>query len=285
MFSKKKLVLIKLLFFLVILNILLVACDQEKPIENTRELTQNSNITQSSNVQERINADIVRSLSSNINSIDTNKNTGLSVTGMGVVSIAPDIVTIQIEVESTNVTVTEAKKRTNRAMIAVKNSLDDFVKDPSNIQTKEYSIYPSYQWDEKVRRQKLIGYKVRNVILVTIENIDDIGEIIDQVVVAGGDLIRINSINFSAKNISEHKELARKKAVNDILSKAQQLASYSGVKLGNLLYLREFDINSGFQNQSGSVMRMAAFESDSVPISPGELELIVKIEALFSIVQ
>ena len=169
-------------------------------------------------------------------------------------------------------------------MIAVKNSLSDFVKDPTNIQTKEYSIYPNYQWNEKLRRQKLNGYKVRNVIVVTIENIDDIGEIIDRVVVAGGDLIRINSINFSAENMSEHKELARKKAVNDILSKAQQLASYSGVKLGNLLYLREFD-NSGFQNQSGPVMRMAAFEADSVSISPGELELIVKIEALFSIVQ
>ena len=123
------------------------------------------------------------------------------------------------------------------------------------------------------------------MIVVTIENIDAIGEIIDRVVVAGGDLIRINSINFSTQNMNEHKELARKKAVNDILSKAQQLASYSGVQLGNLLYLREFDVNSGFQNQSGPVMRMAALEADSVSISPGELELIVKIEALFSIVQ
>jgi len=285
MFSKKKLVLIKLLFPLVILNILLVACDQEKPIENTSELTQNSNITQLSNVPERINPDMVRSLSSNGNSIDNNVETGISVTGMGVVSIAPDIATIQIEVESTNVTVTEAKNKTNKAMIAVNNSLDNFVKDPKNIQTKEYSIYPSYQWNDKLRRQKLIGYKVRNVIVVTIENIDAIGEIIDRVVVAGGDLIRINSINFSTQNMNEHKELARKKAVNDILSKAQQLASYSGVQLGNLLYLREFDVNSGFQNQSGPVMRMAALEADSVSISPGELELIVKIEALFSIVQ
>ena len=284
MLSKKKLVLIKLLFPLVILNILLVACAQETP-QNTRELTQSSNTPQSFNVQESINRDMVRSLSSNGNSIDNNVETGISVTGMGVVSIAPDIATIQIEVESTNVTVTEAKNKTNKAMIAVNNYLDNFVKDPKNIQTKEYSIYPSYQWNDKLRRQKLIGYKVRNVIVVTIENIDAIGEIIDRVVVAGGDLIRINSINFSTQNMNEHKELARKKAVNDILSKAQQLASYSGVQLGNLLYLREFDVNSGFQNQSGPVMRMAALEADSVSISPGELELIVKIEALFSIVQ
>ena len=157
MLSKKKLVLIKLLFPLVILNILLVACAQETP-QNTRELTQRSNTPQSFNVQESINRDMVRSLSSNGNSIDNNVETGISVTGMGVVSIAPDIATIQIEVESTNVTVTEAKNKTNKAMIAVNNSLDDFVIDPKNIQTKEFSIYPSYQWNDILRRQKLIGY-------------------------------------------------------------------------------------------------------------------------------
>ena len=66
----------------------------------------------------------------------------------------------------------------------------------ADIQTTQFSINPSYNYDSKTMQNNISGYTVSNILNVTIRNLDAVGTVIDAVAAAGGDLTVINSISF-----------------------------------------------------------------------------------------
>ena len=50
-----------------------------------------------------------------------------------------------------------------------------------DIKAQNYSIYPDYHWSEITRENKVVGYRVSNILHVTIRDIDNCGKILDAV--------------------------------------------------------------------------------------------------------
>ena len=129
----------------------------------------------------------------------------------------------------------------------------------------------------------MTGYRVTNTGSAKVRDMDILGETIDEVVLAGGDATRINSIRFTVEDPSAAQVQARESAVMDALAKADQFATLTGVTRGSLLFITE---------SGGGVpvvldfarMEAAAFaDSIATPISVGELEVQVSVQMVFAI--
>ena len=135
----------------------------------------------------------------------------------------------------------------------------------------------------KDRERVLIGYQVTNQLTVKLRDLDGIGELIDQVTEAGGDLIRFQGINFTIDDTKELQDQARTAAIEDLKAKANQVAALSGVKLGALINITE---TGGPQRPVFESLERTFAMASAAPatsISTGELEVVVNMQALFAI--
>ena len=164
---------------------------------------------------------------------------GLWVNGSGKSYGAPDIVVLLLGVESEQSTVAGAQRSAADAMDNVIRVLKNNGVAEKDIQTKQYNIQQLTQWDDKQNKIIVLGYKVTNMVSAKLHEISKAGTIIDSIVVAGGDLVRISDISFSVDDPSPYYRTAREKAIQAAIDKAKQMADASGVKLGRMLYIDE----------------------------------------------
>ncbi len=162
-----------------------------------------------------------------------------------------------------------------------------------DIQTRSFNIFPIYEYNEivqdgrRVSKQELVGFRVSNSASINIRDLDAIGEIIDEVAVAGGDATRINGINFTVEDPKPFMDGLRKAAVDDALAKAQQFADLTGVTVGPMRFITETSGSSPVVLQDMAFSRGFAAEAASsfapTSISSGEMDFRLSIQAVFEI--
>ena len=130
--------------------------------------------------------------------------------------------------------------------------------------------------------QVLMGFQVTNQLTVNVRDLDNVGEVIDRVTDAGGDLTRFQSVSFTIEDAKELQDQARVAAIEDIMAKAEQVASVSGVDLGSLVYVTETGGPAPISfNTSRAVMAMA--ESAPTPILTGQKKVSITVQGGFAI--
>ena len=213
-------------------------------------------------------------------SIASQQSVGIWVTGVGEVSVVPDVAVLSLGVQVQKDTVAEAQQEAVVAMDAVMAVLDYYNIDEGDIQTQQYSIQPLYRWDDG--KQTLLGYSVTNTVTVKVRNTDDTGGIIDAAAAAGGDNIRVNSISFTVDEPETYLEDARKEAMADAKAKAKQLADLADVKLGKPIYIAEFGGSTPpviYRDYAEG----ATPDAVETSISPGETEVQLTVQVVYSI--
>jgi uncharacterized protein YggE len=213
---------------------------------------------------------------------------GIWVSGIGEVSITPDIATLNLGVEAQEPSVAQAQSDASDAMTKVMKALADSGIAQKDIQTGYFSINQRTRWDDSKQTDSVIGYRVTNMVTVKIRETGNVGNIIDSVVQAGGDLIRINGISFSVEDPSKYYQDAREKAMAAAKSKADELAKLAGVTLGMPTYIAEnaqyTPTYGGYANFSMSVP--AAVPAPVImapPISTGETKITLTVQVAYSV--
>lgn len=203
---------------------------------------------------------------------------GISVTGQGQASGAPDLATINLGVEASRDTVQVARNDAAAAMEQVIAVLREQGVEDRDIQTSFFSIHPRYDREGR----NITGYQVSNQVTAKIRELERVGAIIDQVTAAGGDLTRFQGINFSIEDTKPLEEQARRAAVEDMRAKANQLASLVGVELGSPVSIVE---SGGLQPLSVPAAERAFFDQAAAPtpIMAGEVDVMVTIQAVYTI--
>ena len=217
--------------------------------------------------------------------------TGIWVTGVGSITLEPDMAVVSIGVETDAASVAEARDQAARAMAAIVDAVKAHGLSEKDIRTSSFNIYPQYEYTEvveqgrSVHKQILVGYRVSNSANIKVKDIAGVGTIIDDVAEAGGDATRINGISFTVEDTKPFMTQLREEAVNDALTKAQHFASLTGVFVGPLTYISETGGGSPIP-QPSPAPRMAYAEAAAAPptsISGGELGLSLSIQAVFEI--
>ena len=210
---------------------------------------------------------------------------GIVAGGRGEVTVVPDVATLRLGIAAEAVTVDEAKSQATEAMNKVMDALTDNDVAEKDIQTQYFNIRQVTEWDREKEEETVVGYRVTNMVTAKVREIDKAGIIIDAVVKAGGDLIRIDDISFSVDDPSAYYEEAREKAMADAKSKAEHLAELGGVSLGKPIYISESAQTPPVIYRGDLVMEaeVPVPAPAPTPISAGELDIVLTVQVVYSI--
>ena len=217
-------------------------------------------------------------------------NSGIWVTGQATLEIPADVAQVSIGVESRETTVSAARQNAAAAMEKVLSAIKENGVSEDDIVTTNFNIYPQTIWVEvsdalgRHSEPRITGYTVSNTVQITVRDIDNLSPVVDAAATAGGDLIRINSIQFTVDDSSVFGAQMRQQAAADALAKADVYARAMGVTLGQLVYLTEIGSDVPMA-RSFPQAEMAMMDSGfkSTPISAGDVNLSVTVQAVFAI--
>jgi uncharacterized protein YggE len=199
-------------------------------------------------------------------------NRTLSVVGEGAIAAKPDMAQINIGVETSAPTATEATKENDDKMTGVINTLKALGIADKDIQTTNYSISPEYS-SQQGETNQITGYRVSDTVQVTVRNLDNVGTVLDQVTQAGAN--NVFGISFGIENPATLQTEARAQAFADAQARAEDLARLGDVQLGEILSISE--------SSGGGPVPVVNTLSSAAPIQPGQTEVRAQIQVTYAI--
>ncbi|MBI4297525.1 MAG: SIMPL domain-containing protein [Chloroflexi bacterium] len=212
------------------------------------------------------------------------QQSGIWVTGTGKVAVQPDLALLNLGIEARANTVSGARQQAAEAMSRVVQAMKADGLQEKDIQTRYFNIQPQYVWNDFAKRQEITGYLVSNNVTTKVRNLDALGSLIDKMVEAGGDLIRVQGISFTVEEPVRYQNQAREAAVKDAMATAQQFAALTGVSLGKPIYIAQVGgVSPVIKEFSRMEVGIATTPAPTTPISAGELDVQVQVQIVFDI--
>jgi len=230
--------------------------------------------------------------------IDPSSIRSFTVSGEGKVVTVPDVATFSFSViteggKDLSALQTENVKKVNEAITFVKgNDVDE-----KDIKTEQYSVEPRYQYYDCSRTiyssadeekacppPEIVGYTIRQSVLVKVRDFEVAGDLISGVVEKGAN--SVSRLQFTIDDPLEAMAKAREMAIQRAEEKAEQIADAAGFSVGKLISINE----GGYTPQ---VYRNAKVSYDEVlgmggaapsaAIEAGSEEVIVNVTLQYEI--
>ena len=208
--------------------------------------------------------------------------TTLTISAEAEVTASPDVAYLSGGVVSEASTAQEALRQNSVNMAGVYKALEGAGLAKKNIQTSDFSLQPVYNYPEN-EPAVLTGYRVSNQVMVKVEDLDNVGSIIDTMVELGGNTF--NGVSFDIQDSSELQNEARRKAMQEAVARAELYAEASGYQVARIVTISE---TGGYRPQPVGRMVMAeASMAKSAPtqISGGELTVSAGVSVVFELTQ
>jgi uncharacterized protein len=165
----------------------------------------------------------------------------ISVSGQGQIMIEPDVAFVQVGVQSEGTTAVDAMAENNERMQAVISATLATGVDDEDVRTTVLRLNPVYDTRPNTAVTPTaapIGYRATNMVQITVRDLEDLGDLLDAVVAAGG--TTIENIHFDVSDINDALNQARAAAMNDARQKAELLVSLADARLGEVMSITEF---------------------------------------------
>jgi hypothetical protein len=202
----------------------------------------------------------------------------IMVNGSGKVFLTPDVAYVNIGVQSQDENVGQALSKNNEKAQTIAARLQGLGIDAKDIQTTSFNIYPNQQYNPEGQPTTIL-YMVDNTVAVTVRDLTILGKLLDEAVRAGAN--NIYGINFDVLDRGKAIAEARKLAVQDARSQADELASAAGVQI-DTVYNMSVYVDSGpapLYDGKGGMMNAVA----QVPVSAGQLAITVNVSASYTL--
>lgn len=205
----------------------------------------------------------------------------VTVSATGMIERAPDRAVLLVAVESFAATAQEASRENARKMEALLAALRRAGLTGDRVRTVAYSLEPEYDFstDGGPRRpgeNRLIGYRARNMVQVTIDDVERVGPIIDAAIAAGAD--RVAGLSFQLRDPEAARQDAIRQAIGKARAEAEAIAAAIGRPLGPALSV----VTNGY----GPPRPMYAARADmmtTTPIEPGTLEISASVTVVYGL--
>lgn len=199
----------------------------------------------------------------------------VELTVMERVEADPDLVTVGAGVTTDAPTAVEAMRQNSAEMRKVVDRIKSLGVPERDIQTTGINLGARYDYDQQTQRQVFRGYQASNRVSVKLREIDETGEVLDALVVAGA--TDISGPDFSLENDTAAKAQARQSAMQRAQTQAMEyarLAGYSGLRL--------LEVNETMTDYAPPrpMMRQAmaqGAEDASAPVQPGLVSTAVNV--------
>jgi uncharacterized protein YggE len=201
----------------------------------------------------------------------------VTVVGSGEVKGVPDTLTADVSVEAAAADVTTAMNQANDRQNSVLNALNASGVDGKDISTTQVSLQPQYSDNSMIT-----GYRASNSIQIKIRKLDTASQVLANIVSAGGDATRINSVSYSIEDDAKLVGDARARAFNDAKQRAQQYAELSGLSLGKIISISEAPGSTPPTPPVPMPTPRGAMAS-SVPLAPGQQTVGFSVTAVWEL--
>jgi uncharacterized protein YggE len=204
-------------------------------------------------------------------------DTQLDVTGIGVVSVAPDEVTIRAQVSRVDDDAGKAQALSSKIVDSILDAIQSFAIKPDSLNTTEFSLVPEYQWDRASNQQLFIGFRATRTVSFAITEIDRLGEALSALAQAGATTISPPVMSSSREAAAKGEALA--KAVAAAHKKLGILAQAADMSLSEVVQISEIGPLSPGQQSSAMRAEVALDSAFSNTFVPGNLTFVAEVRA------
>jgi len=211
---------------------------------------------------------------------------GLWVTGVAEMREQADLAVVSFGVEVRATTVAEAQAQSVETIESVMEALEDSDVDEHHIRTTGYTIRELTRSNEDTGEEVATGYEVSTRIEAEAWDGEMAGEVIDALVEAAGDHIRIYNIRFETYNADDYSEDVLIEAMEDAEWNAVFLAERAGVTLGKPIFVSDGGpvtaTRGAMEVDYPAVMAGAPVPTPPI-IEPGELTYRTTVQVCYEI--
>lgn len=213
----------------------------------------------------------------------------VSAQGFASVKAIPDQVSVNVNIETRNLTAQEAQESNKEISEKLLIELVKIGYDRNELKFVNYQVYPEYDYSYDYRQQKIKGYVVSQQLVVNTKDVNKVPSIVDSVIKSGSLVSYINFEISDAKQ-SEYKNKALESASKDAMTKAESIASGQGKKLGRLVSITNQEYNYGgplnyYTKDASASMEQAnagALKA-ATNLAPNEQEITATISAQYKL--
>ncbi len=205
----------------------------------------------------------------------------LELTASADMKVPPNIAYINIAVTTQAMTAKEAVTQNATRMQAVVDALQKAFGTTGKLQTGNYQVTPSYQYDDKTRKSSLTGYEATNQVRVQTTDLKNVGSLVDIASSAGSN--QIQSLQFSRSDMDSITTQATLMAIQKAKADAAQMATMAGVTLGKIMTISTMNNGPGPLYKSERMMMAASPMDASTPVIPGEITVSGAVAVTYEI--
>jgi uncharacterized protein YggE len=213
-------------------------------------------------------------------STDQSGQSSISVSGTGTASAAPDVVDIQMGVDTADTDPVAAGNQNSEKMNAIITVLGEMGIADMDIQTINYSMWVEDVYDQDNQPTGAKRYRVTNQLNIRLRDLSQIGTLIEEATNAGATYV--SGITFGVADTTELEQAALDEAIANASQKAEWVANEMGVNIGSLITL----IEGGFNTPP---MPLFAEErgvggGGEVPISQGQFSVSAQVQVVYKLI-
>ena len=150
--------------------------------------------------------------------------------GNASISVQPDQAQLTVSVSTNGTTADDAGQQNANISFTLTTALNALIGSNGNIQTSSYSVYPRYSNGTANQPSVIIGYTATNTLLITLNNLQIIGKVIDTANQAGA--TSVGGLSLTLQNPDPVLQQALGAAAKQALAHAASIASGLGGKTG-----------------------------------------------------
>jgi uncharacterized protein len=155
----------------------------------------------------------------------------ISVTGHGRAQGAPDVCRVQLTASALRPTVVAALADSEAATRRVRDALAGHGVHPADAATITVTLHAEEDWSGQ-RGPRLLGYRAEHGLQIVLRDLPVAGKALGEAVAAGGEAVRLQSVDFAVEDDAGLRAAARAGAWEDAVRAATQLAELAGRPLG-----------------------------------------------------
>jgi uncharacterized protein len=224
----------------------------------------------------------------------------VSVSGHGQVNVPPDTASVSIGIDVIQPSLAEAQEQATAQATAVIEALKAAGIADEDIQTAFFNVTILRDYDaaaavgddavaavgatpesENADPTQITGFEIVNQLQVTVRDTDMLGELLDAAVTAGAN--SINGVTFSVDDQTAAASEARRLAVEDARTKAEELAAAAGLTLGPVISIAEGTVSPMPPPLPAAADAGMAEAQAAVPVQPGSSTVAVDVSMTFAL--
>ena len=205
---------------------------------------------------------------------DAPNQRAITVNGEGEASAAPDVAYVTVGVQTQSATAAAAVAENSRRMAAVLDAMRARGLGSRDLQTSGLSVSPQLD-----REQQLTGYQAVNNVIITVNEVDRAGELLDAALAAGGN--RIGGLRFGIRDSAALHEQALADAVRVARARADALAGAMGLRIVGVASVAESTVSAPQPRAAVASSAAVPGAAPPPPVESGELRVTVQVRASF----